>query len=83
LSQNSLLLNNNEFDLNGFANSFNNQFSSNWQSNEILALIESISGQQNLQQLLDLAQLGQFSGNNANSFGGNSIAVAQIEAISI
>jgi hypothetical protein len=70
--------------LNGFANSFNNQFSSNWQSNEILALIESISGQQNLQQLLDLAQLSQFSGhNNANSFDGNSIAVAQIEGISI
>jgi hypothetical protein len=83
-SQNNLLLNNNQFDLNGFANSFNNQFSSNWQSNEILALIESISGQQNLQQLLDLAQLSQSSGhNNANSFGGNSIAVAQIEAIPI
>jgi hypothetical protein len=82
-SQNNLL-NNNQFDLNGFAKSFNNQFSSNWQSNEILALIESISGQQNLQQLLSLAQLSQFRGqSNANSFGGNSIAVAQIEAISI
>jgi hypothetical protein len=86
-NQNNLFQNNGVFDLNGFSSQFNSQFSSNWQSNQVLALVEAISGNQNLQQLVDLAQLSQFSGlNNVNSlsgFGGNNIAVAQIEAISI
>jgi hypothetical protein len=74
-SQNSLLENNNNIDLNSFASSFNNQFQSSWQSNEILVLIESISGNQDLQQLEDLAQLSGFSNND--------VIETQIEEVSI
>jgi hypothetical protein len=74
-SQNNLLENNNNIDLNSFASSFNDQFQSSWQSNEILAVIESISGNQNLLQLEDLAQLSDFSD--------NSVIETQIEEISI
>ncbi len=66
---------NNNIDLNSFASSFNNQFRSSWQSNEILALIESISGNQDLQQLEDLAELSSFSNNN--------VIETQIEEFSI
>jgi hypothetical protein len=52
---------NDNINLDAFASEFNNQFQSEWQANEILAMVESISGNQNLQQLEDLAQLGGLS----------------------
>ncbi|KAN0090570.1 hypothetical protein V8E51_019149 [Hyaloscypha variabilis] len=76
LDSNNLEQNNNVIDLDSFANSFNDQFQSSWQSNEILALIESISGQQNLQQLEDLAQLSGLDNNN-------DVIAAQIQEVSI
>jgi hypothetical protein len=54
---------NQNIDLNGFANSFNDQFQSSWQANEILALLLSSSGEQDLQQLADLAQIGSSDNN--------------------
>jgi hypothetical protein len=88
-SSNVLDFSNNEnIDLNSFANSFNEQFQSSWQANEILALLLSSSGVQDLQQLADLAQL---SGLNNNEILSNSLinsddlelVETQIEEISI
>lgn len=83
LDQNNLQDNNNNLNLEQFAGQFNDQNQASWQANEILALLESISGNQNLQQLEDLAQLSGGLDNNNILNNGNNVVETQLEEISI